>query len=144
MISEQAFLKLTADRQLWQIIEAIRGVSDAAPFMTEQGFLRLNPDRKMYQVLQAIESISETSGSSSQTFLPEVVGFLGGGATKLDGIISTDWSMPHWFEFDHPDLGRKWYKLRAGTDAEDSTDYTIVHPADYDAVHNQRVLELRG
>lgn len=60
--------------------------------------------------------------------------YLGGGATKLDGIITVGLTVPCLVVFLHATEGLQHYVLVAGTDAESSPD--VIHPDDYDAGTN--------
>lgn len=76
---------------------------------------------------------------ASSVYLPLVVDYTGGGATKLDGTVTVGVSVPRIYMFVHTTLGLLSYQLRAGTDAESIP--SIIRPDDYAASTNEKVFQ---
>jgi len=79
--------------------------------------------------------------ASGLVFLKDVVGYTGGGSTKLDGLPTVSLSVPRLYAFKSTTAptGLHFYQLRAGTDAEASPG--IIRPDDYDGTDNAKVFE---
>ena len=84
-------------------------------------------------------SPSTTGISSAQIiqYLPDVVGYTGGGTTKLDGLATAALTAGRIFAFVHSTDGLVHYQLRAGTTAEASPG--IIRPDDYAATTNEKI-----
>lgn len=83
--------------------------------------------------------LTEDAGDSRYLhFLPSVTGYTGGGSANLDGIATVGLSIPRYCLFSHATDGGCIFRLRAGTDAENSPQ--IIHPLDY-STSNELVWE---
>lgn len=76
--------------------------------------------------------------NSVVNFSNEVVGYTGGGATNLDGLVTASTlSAGYYIEFVHATDGPRTYQLTTGTAAESSPD--TIRPDDYNASTNAKV-----
>lgn len=78
--------------------------------------------------------LTDTTGIA---FKPAIVGYTGGGSTKLDGIVTTSLSVNRIVAFIEATDGLRLYALVAGTDAEASPN--VIRPDDYHATTNAKV-----
>lgn len=77
-------------------------------------------------------------------YLHDVVGITGGGATKLDGLVTVDLNAGDAVALmdDSASSVLRIYELVAGTDAESAPD--VIRPDDYDGDENAKVWKLRN
>jgi hypothetical protein len=76
---------------------------------------------------------------SAVNWLPSVDAYTGSAANMLDAVSTTQKSVPTLWCFNHSTDGLRHYRLKAGTEAENSP--VIIRPDDYDGSTNAKVWE---
>lgn len=77
-------------------------------------------------------------GSGDIEFLEDVTGYIGGGATRLDGVTTVGVTVPKLYFFEHATDGVLGYLLKTGTTAESSPD--VIRPDDYNGATNTKIF----
>lgn len=94
---------------------------------------------KLKDRVTALEEDVGGIGTSNVIFLPTVTGYIGGGATKLDGVTTVGVPVNTLYAFKHSTDGGLFYILVAGTDAEASP--SVIRPDDYNGTTNAKVFK---
>ena len=90
-------------------------------------------------IYRAEDTVAPGQPTQAQmTYLPLVTGLTGGGATKLDGVVTAAIAVPHLYAMVISTSSQLWI-LQAGTTAEDAPG-GVVRPDDYHGTTNAKVF----